>query len=137
MEIQVFEASNGECPYLENLEWVSYMFRVDEIRSSVYEKLIDNGFRRSGHFFYKNKCPNCAECISIRICVEDFKRSRSQRRIWKRNKDLRIVQHPVEFDSEGFDLYRQYCLWKHKSETSEENYRDFLIASAVDTIKGC
>lgn len=134
MEVQVFEASNGDCPYLANLEWVSYMFRVDTIKNGVYEKLIDNGFRRSGHFFYKNKCPNCQACISIRIAVESFEMSRSQKRIWKKNQDLRIVQHPVEFEAEGYNLYRRYCSWKHQSETSEENYRDFLVASAVDTI---
>ncbi|MBT6615502.1 MAG: arginyltransferase [Deltaproteobacteria bacterium] len=134
MEIQVFESSNGDCPYLKNLEWVSYMFRADTLQSSVYEKMIDNGFRRSGHFFYKNNCPNCTECISIRIRVQDFKMSRSQKRIWKKNKELRIVQHPVEFDKEGFELYCRYCQWKHESETSEENYRDFLIATAVNTI---
>ncbi len=133
MEVQVFEASNGDCPYLENLEWVSYMFRVDAIKSGIYEKLIDNGFRRSGHFFYKNKCPNCKACVSIRIKVAEFSLSRSQKRIWKKNQDLRIVQHPVEFEAEGYELYRQYSLWKHKSETCEENYQDFLIASAVDT----
>ena len=134
MEIQVFESSNGDCPYLKNLEWVSYMSRADTLQSSVYEKMIDNGFRRSGHFFYKNNCPNCTECISIRIRVQDFKMSRSQKRIWKKNKELRIVQHPVEFDKEGFELYCRYCQWKHESETSEENYRDFLIATAVNTI---
>lgn len=134
MEVQVFEASNGDCPYLDDLEWVSYMFRVDSIKNSVYEKLLDNGFRRSGHFFYKNKCPNCNACISIRIRIDQFSMSRSQRRIWRKNQDLRIVSHPVVFDDEGFDLYRRYCRWKHQSETSEENYRDFLIASAVDTI---
>jgi leucyl-tRNA---protein transferase len=133
MEVQVFEASNGACPYLENREWVTYMFRVDEIKSSVYEKLIDNGFRRSGHFFYRNKCPNCEACISIRIKVPEFSLSRSQKRIWKKNQDLKIVRRPVEFEQEGFDLYRRYCIWKHQSETSEENYRDFLIATAVDT----
>ncbi len=134
MEIQVFESSNGDCPYLDNLEWVSYMFRVDTLQSGVYERLIDSGFRRSGHFFYKNNCPNCTECISIRIRVREFKMSRSQKRIWKKNKDLRIVQHPVEFETEGFELYRRYCQWKHQSETSEDNYRDFLIATAVNTI---
>lgn len=134
MEVQVFEASNGDCPYLDNLEWVSYMFRVDLIKPAVYEKLIDNGFRRSGHFFYKNKCPNCEACISIRIQIADFKMTRSQKRIWKKNQDIRIVQQPVAFEDEGYKLYKRYSEWKHQSQTTEENYRDFLIASAVDTV---
>jgi len=134
MEIKVFESSNGDCPYLNNLEWISYMFRVDELQGRVYEQLIDKGFRRSGHFFYKNKCPNCTECISVRLQVAAFKMSRSQKRVWKKNRDLRVVQHPVEFEREGFNLYHRYSQWKHQSETSEENYRDFLIATAVTTI---
>jgi len=134
MEVQVFEASNGACPYLDNLEWISYMFRTDAIKPAIYEKLIDNGFRRSGHFFYKNRCPNCDACISIRIRADEFSPSRSQKRVWRRNQDLRIVSHPVFFEEEGFDLYYRYCLWKHGSETNAHNYQDFLISSAVETV---
>lgn len=134
MELELFEANNGTCPYLEGRQWHSYMFRADKLEDQIYESLITMGFRRSGRFFYKNNCPGCRECVSIRVMVDRFKQSKSQRRTWSKNQDLTMTWHPVRFDQESFQLYRTYSLQKHNSEASEQNYWDFLINTAVSTI---
>lgn len=134
MEIELFEANNGNCPYLENRLWCSYTFRAETLEDSVYESLISVGFRRSGKYFYKNNCSGCEACVSIRLRVASFVRSSSQKRVWRKNQDLSVTWHPARFDEESYQLYRQYSLDKHGSIASERNYRDFLIDSAVDTI---
>ena len=55
MDIRVFEADNGECPYLKDRQWSSLMFYADTLHVGMYESLLDQGFRRSGIVFYKNK----------------------------------------------------------------------------------
>lgn len=135
MEIQLFVADNGKCPYLDNLQWISQMFKAEILKGSVYESLLDLGFRRSGTYFYKNNCPGCHECVPIRLEVDSFKMTTSQKRAWRKNQDITITQKPVRFNPEDFDLYQQYCQWKHASETAtEESYINFLIHSAVETI---
>ena len=134
MELELFEANNGNCPYLENRQWHSYTFRADKLENRVYESLIAMGFRRSGNYFYKNNCPSCEECVSIRLRVDQFLPSKSQKRVWKKNQDLKVSWHAAEFDEEGFLLYQRYSQTKHQTQTSEKTYRDFLINTAVHTI---
>ena len=134
MEIELFESNNGRCPYLNQREWLSYTFRANHLDGKVYESLIDQGFRRSGLYFYKNNCSECEECRSIRIIVNEFKMSKSQRRTWNKNQDLTLESHPVKFDRDSFDLYSRYTMIRHNGESSERGYREFLIRSAVETI---
>lgn len=134
MELELFEANNGQCPYLRNKQWHSYTFRAEVLESNVYESLISLGFRRSGKYFYKNNCPGCKECISMRLNAVTFKMSKSQKRTWKSNQDLSVTWHPVRFDHESFELYKRYSEEKHGTTSSEKNYRDFLINSAVETL---
>ena len=134
MELQLYEANNGDCPYLENRKWHSHLFKTNNLDTSIYESLIDYGFRRSGTLFYRNNCPDCQECVSLRVLVNAFKPSRSQKRVWKKNNDITVTRHPVEFDQETYALYARYSLWKHDSRTTETSFDDFLIKSAVDTI---
>ncbi len=133
MEHQLFEASNGDCPYLENNEWLSDMFKAETLEGSSYESLINRGFRRSGNFFYKNKCRGCKECISIRILVDSFSMSKSQKKALRKNADVRITVQPSEFDWEDYELYRKYSVLRHKTDSTVESYLDFLVRSAVDT----
>jgi leucyl-tRNA---protein transferase len=134
MELELFEANNGNCPYLEGKQWHSYTFKAAKLDNTIYESLLAIGFRRSGRFFYKNNCPGCQECVPVRVAVNDFEMSRSQRRTWKKNQDVTVRWHPVEFDEESYDLYQTYSIRKHESETNETNYWEFLVNSAVDTI---
>ncbi len=134
MELELFEANNGNCPYLEGKQWHSYTFKTGKLDNNIYESLLTIGFRRSGRFFYKNNCPGCNECVAIRVRVNEFNQTRSQRRTWAKNRDLAITWHPVDFDEESYALYQHYSVQKHGSETTEANYWDFLINSAVDTI---
>jgi arginine-tRNA-protein transferase len=134
MELEIFEANNGKCPYLDARQWHSYTFKSEKLDVRVYESLLSHGFRRSGKFFYKNNCPGCSECVAIRLKVANQILSKSQKRTWNKNRDLSVRWHPVEFDEESYDLYQRYSVQKHGVDTTEKNYWDFLVNSAVDTI---
>lgn len=134
MEIRLFEASNGPCPYLDDLEWVCYLFQANHLDGAFYEMLINKGFRRNGKFFYKNNCHNCKACVSIRVIVDQFKPSRSQKRVWRKNRDIWVTQSVASYEEEDYALYQKYTMDRHNTLTTREEYRQFLINSAVDTI---
>ena len=129
MELELFEADNGECPYLDNRRWCSYVFYTNEL----YESLLSHGFRRSGFAFYRNNCPGCKLCVPIRIMVNAFKPSKSQKRALKKNDDIEFSQHSIGFDEESFELYKKYSIDRFQTDVTYEGYRDFLTRSAVDT----
>lgn len=123
----------GLCPYFPSHQSMAYTFSVKEMDPAFYEKIINQGFRRNGIYFYQNLCPHCCSCIPIRVDIRRFKPSKSQRRVLRKNRDVKIIRHPVSFDREGFLLYRKYCDQRHDSMEEEEDYTRFLIDSAIPT----
>ena len=89
--IQLFQTNNGDCPYRKSGVWENLSFYADELSDSAYAALLDQGFRRSGNSVYHPICHNCESCIPIRVDVNRFAPSKSQRRTWRRNQDLRVV----------------------------------------------
>ena len=125
--------SHGLCPYLTDQQSVVYAFFVKKVKPAVYEKIISSGFRRNGFYFYQNLCPNCGRCIPIRVDVQGFRPSKSQRRIFRKNQDVTILRQPAAFDPEAFLLYKKYCAYRHNNSETEEDYTRFLIESPIHT----
>lgn len=102
-------------------------------RVRVYSRLAEQGFRRSGPYLYRPGCEHCHACIPVRISVEEFEPSRSQRRAWQRNQDLNTELRPTEFVEEHFDLYLRYMHWRHPrgnpDTPSAADYATFLTGN--------
>ena len=133
MELQLFEIDNGDCPYLNGRKWRSYVFCTRELDSSVYEFLLNQGFRRSGTAFYRNNCTNCKLCVPIRVMVNTFRPSRSQKRTVGKNRDTIITLHKIGYDENSFDLFNRYLNSRFGTKTTRTEYREFLAQSAIET----
>ncbi len=113
MRVYLFETDNGGCPYLPDRRWVTRSFQIGKLRESVYEELLGQGWRRSGYAFYQNQCPGCNQCIPIRIPVDRFEPSKSQRRAMRRNGDVRVTRGSLDSSEEVQDVYRRYHVDRH------------------------
>ena len=158
--IKLYETVIDDCPYIKGERSASILVdpehKVDE---NLFGLLSRSGFRRSGEMLYTPKCPSCKACVSVRIPVDEFFASRSQKRIWKKNLDLNIDIEEVSFKENHFDLYLKYQRARHpessmcdedpakyvafiKSEFSRSRFlslslKDKLIGvSVVDQFKG-
>jgi len=126
-----------ECSYLP-MQQAMTLFADPSvcIDTTMYSELIQHGFRRSGTHVYRPRCPMCDACIPIRIPVNDFTPSRSQRRVWKRNQDITITAVPAEYNDEHFQLYRRYMSARHSGggmdNPEPEKYSEFLINPYID-----
>lgn len=112
--IKLFETVIDDCPYLEDQQSASILVDPEhQVDAHLFALLSRSGFRRSGEMLYAPKCPTCNACVSVRIPVAEFKPSRSQKRILRKNKDLRIEMQSVSFEQEHFDLYLRYQRARH------------------------
>lgn len=136
--LQFYQDSPHACSYMAEREAQNiYPDPNKPMTNSLYSQLIEHGFRRSGDMAYRPACPGCQACVPVRINVNKFKLSRSQRRCMNRNKELTISVHPATFNPEHYQLYCQYLTARHADggmdNPTKESYLRFLTSEWSDT----
>lgn len=102
------------CPYLPgNVERKVFAELQPSEADDLNDALTRVGFRRSQNVVYRPACENCKECVSVRIRVENFKFSRSLKRILRINGDLETQQAPPWVTNQQFRLLRSYLKTRH------------------------
>lgn len=127
-----------ECGYLPDREAVTLFVDPQcHLNTSHYNLLAEIGFRRSGEHLYRPHCAPCKACIPIRIPVDRFVPSRTQRRIHARNQDLHVRWCDAEFTDEQFALYRRYMRARHAGSSMDDDnpvyYERLLNTNWSDT----
>ena len=135
---QFFLTSPSPCPYLRGqAERKVFTHLVGERAPGLLDLLSQGGFRRSQNIAYRPACESCRACISVRILVDEFKPSRSMRRITARNQDLVGRMGVPAPSSEQYSLFRRYLEDRHThggmSEMSVLDYAMMVEDSQVDT----
>jgi arginine-tRNA-protein transferase len=136
------------CSYLPGRNSRSRGFVVGEMPGGIYQRFMDAGFRRSGKLVYQPVCAGCRACVSLRVRVETFQPSKSQRRCIRRNADLVITSAQPIPTEEKFDLYRRYTTQWHGKPADDpddddagdggwETFTSFLYDSPVQTLEFC
>ncbi|HVP09583.1 MAG TPA: arginyltransferase, partial [Phycisphaerae bacterium] len=125
------------CPYLEDRTAHSEGVYAARLDAAVYQDLMDMGFRRSGRLVYRPRCEGCRECVPIRIPVEQFRPSRSQRRVARRNRDVQVTVGEPRSSDEKWRVYVEYLRRRHDGTMSEErdDFEEFLYAAVTDTVE--
>ncbi|SEM49571.1 arginyltransferase [Halomonas caseinilytica] len=130
-DLRFFLTVPHSCSYLEGREATTLFLDPQQSPGvGVYDALTLMGFRRSGHHLYRPHCEGCNACVSVRIPVNDFSPSRTQRKLMHRNADLSEHVRPAAFDAEHYSLYAHYIRTRHSDgdmyPPSYEQYRTFL-----------
>lgn len=115
------------CPYLPNrLEAKAVTELKGQDPSTLHNSLSQTGFRRSHSLAYKPACPTCDACIPARVRVQDFKPTKSMRRIIRKNSQLVIMEKEPIATEEQFLLFQKYEQVRHANgEMALMNFNDF------------
>lgn len=102
-----------------------------------YAWLMEQGFRRSGDQIYRPHCELCNACKSIRVVVDDFNLSKSQKRLLKRNSEYNVrLSHEIKDDY--YPLYEDYINTIHHDGSmfpaSYKQYKGFLSCTITEQI---
>jgi leucyl-tRNA---protein transferase len=137
-KIQFYVTAPYSCGYLEGKLAQSLIAAPHHlIDAGAYNGLIQLGFRRSGKFAYRPHCESCSACLPVRVLVDEFSPSRSQRRARQQHANLSAAIVPLAFSEEHFALYQAYQIARHEGQQepdSVEQYRNFLVQSNVDSM---
>jgi len=143
-KLQFYVTTPYPCGYIEqNLAQSLIASPHHLVDKNVYSELINQGFRRSGKFSYRPHCEHCTQCVPVRIVLDQFVATRSQKRAYKQHSDLTATLLPLGFRQSHFALYTEYQALRHQTEedikqnadtSEEEQYKQFLCQSSVESI---
>lgn len=131
-------SEDSACPYLPNLRerkiFTPLLGKGSEV---LFENLNRYGFRRSHNVLYRPICENCSMCKPVRTITKQFKPSNSQRRIIKRNRDIKTISQPPIASIEQYNLFKRYLNNRHDdgnmSAMGFDDYRLMVDESPVQS----
>ena len=124
------------CPYLAGK--VEKRIATDiTYNKSIYEELSTNGFRRVENWMYRPVCDNCSACKSYRVYLENFKLTKSLKRVLKNFENLSFKLIKNKSTKEHFELFKKYQLERHSggsmSDMDEDEFTSMIETSPIQT----
>jgi arginyl-tRNA--protein-N-Asp/Glu arginylyltransferase len=125
------------CAYRPGREAREVAMRLDVLPAGYYHAFMDLNYRRLGEVLYRPACEGCSSCAQLRVPVEAFRPSRSQRRCLARNADISVTLGPPAASEEKRSLYARYLDARHDTtmDGSWEEFASFLYTSCVTTLE--
>ncbi len=127
-----------ECAYKPEKSVRMYYKYVKKSSNTFNTAVVQRGWRRFGRYYFHPICKDCNECKSLRIEVEKFTPTKSQKKAQKRNKDTKIIIQKPTMTQMHIDLYNKYHNFKSKKDgwrqkdISPTEYRENFTQGAYD-----
>jgi arginine-tRNA-protein transferase len=96
------------CSYLEGRSASLDVRVMLDVTPAEMQTLLEHGWRRFGPMYFRPVCPECSECVSLRVLADRFEPSKSQRRAARAASGLRRVVGPPRVDDERLALYAKW-----------------------------
>lgn len=131
----------GPCSYLSGRQWrLPLRLPMRALSRRELDQRLAVGDRRQGRLLYRPSCDACQACEAIRIEVDRFRPSRTQRRVWRRGLGLISLEiGPPTVDDQRLELYHRHKRERNLSlgedPLSAELYRLVLSDSCCETIE--
>lgn len=136
MEFVIANADDEACPYLPGqVARMPLRLPLRPVYGARFDRLLDAGDRRAGPFLYRTACASCSACEPLRIPVARFQPTPSQRKVHKRNADLRLEVGKARITARHLELFNRHKLERGLGQAPSDatDYRLQFLETCVDT----
>jgi len=140
-----FVSPPSTCGYLPDQNWEMEYEIVSGLSAAEYMVRMRNGWRRFGFAMFQPVCSRCQQCRSLRVLVDQFKPTRSQKRCRQTNESaVELVVGRPHVTQEKLELYDRYHSfqtdfkgWPGHSPKSPHDYVQSFVDNPFDTEEWC
>lgn len=131
--LQFYLTTESPCAYLADRASANIVPDPSvPLTASLYDQLIDLGFRRSGGHVYRPHCSTCKACVPLRVIVDEFTPRRTDRRLLNRCESLNVDVTPARFEESHYQLFQRYTANRHEdgsmADMSPDEYMGFITS---------
>lgn len=130
--LKEFNASD-KCSYLLDKNQTTHYKVISGCSADYCQELIERGYRRFGKMYFRPICPACDECKSIKIDVENFEFSTSQKRVLKKAANIKSYIQRPSISKKHLELFEKYHLfmkekkgWDYTPVSVQNYYSSFV-----------
>ncbi len=133
-----FSMLDYECAYLPNKSVRMNYKYVPSTNKLFASAVINRGWRRFGKYYFHPICNGCNECKSIRINVDDYIYTKSQKKSIRRNENTQIIIQKPTLTKAHINLYNKYHQYKEDKDEwkfrkiSQREYQENFVDGASD-----
>lgn len=135
MAYPVFEyiAEPSQCQYLGD-QLASNQYRIIfQISAVDFQELLSRGWRRFGATYFRPACAGCSACVSLRVPIDTFTPSQSQRRALQKCRHIHFEVGKPKVDQERLELYGRW----HAMREAERGWPESPITTAEYEMQFC
>ena len=122
-----------KCSYLKDKEQITHYKVIENCSTKQCQEFIERGYRRFGKMYFRPICHDCQECQSIKIDVENFKFSKSMKRVLNKASSIKSYIQQPSMTKEHLELFEKYHLymrdkktWDYQEVTPQSYYNSFV-----------
>ena len=126
------------CPYDKPMTAVYRQATLGNLPEHLVGLFLEAGFRRNGNSLYSMACPDCQQCVPIKIHPGDVILNRNQRRVLQKNRDTTTIDvGPLCVDEERIALLDRFLTTRYpeKNSRARDYYAGFFLNSMTDTLE--
>jgi leucyl-tRNA---protein transferase len=125
------------CPYLPDMRAALEHRVLLDVTPQEADDLLDRGWRHFGPGWFRPICRSCGACLSTRILARELTPSRSQRRVLRRARRLRVELRPPTYDQVRLALFHAWQDdriatrgWERAPLTAKDYWMRFAFTTA-------
>lgn len=122
--ITEFLEEDKQCPYFDDKRSDTRYRLMQKCHIDIYDNMLQRGWRRFGNIYFVPECKGCNECKTIRIDVLKLKYTKSQKRLFNKNRDIQIYVQKPTLSIDHINLFNKYHQYMSEKKGWDENIID-------------
>ena len=114
-----FLEENQQCPYFDDRRSDTMYKFMETCDVSTQNNMLQRGWRRFGKVQFVPLCKTCNDCKTIRIDINKYEFSKSDKRILNKNKDINVYVQKPTLSIDHINLFNKY----HKNMQDKKNWK--------------